>query len=90
MTRDLTAARQDISAMRRSAASMMEESIAASAAPASAKAFLSTSLGIARAVAGGVDAALGLGAPLPPLAGLALSLKDLFDVHGEVTAAGSV
>src|SRR5206468_3736501 len=33
---------------------------------------------------------LAAGAPLPPLAGLAVSVKDLFDVQGQPTTAGSV
>ena len=36
-----------------------------------------------------MDAALAHGAPLPPLAGLAVSVKDLFDVAGQTTAAAS-
>jgi amidase/aspartyl-tRNA(Asn)/glutamyl-tRNA(Gln) amidotransferase subunit A len=68
---------------------MMEESIAACAAPGNAKAMLQTRFGLARAVARGVDAAHACGAPLPPLAALALSVKDLFEVQGEVCAAGS-
>ncbi len=90
MTLDLSAARDQILTGKRSAASLMEESIAACAAPGNAKALLRTSHPLARAVAHGVDAAHACGAPLPPLAGLAVSVKDLFDVQGEVTAAGSV
>ncbi len=44
---------------------------------------------MARAVAASVDAQHACGAPLPPLAGLAISVKDLFDVQGHVTTAGS-
>ena len=90
MTVDLSTARQQILAKRASVASMMEQSVAACAAAASTKAFLSTRFDLARAVASGIDTALEHGAPLPPLAGLAVSIKDLFDVHGEVTAAGSI
>lgn len=35
------------------------------------------------------DQALALGIELPPLAGMVVSIKDLFDVTGEVTRAGS-
>ncbi|MEQ1804076.1 MAG: amidase family protein, partial [Burkholderiaceae bacterium] len=90
MTVDLSTAREQILAARASAATLMEQSIAACEAPASAKAFLSTRFDLARALAAGVDAAFARGAPLPPLAGLGLSIKDLFDVQGEVTAAGSI
>ena len=89
MIRDLSAAREQIQAGQRSASSMMEQSIAACAAPANAKAMLQTRFDLARAVARGVDAAYACGAPLPPLAALALSVKDLFEVQGEVCAAGS-
>lgn len=43
---------------------------------------------LARAEA--VDSLRNAGGPVPPLAGLAVSVKDLFDVHGAVTTAGSV
>lgn len=44
----------------------------------------------ARRSAAAVDAARAAGADLPPLAGIPLSVKDLFDVQGQVTTAGSV
>jgi len=37
-----------------------------------------------------IDAARKARAPLPPFAGVPISIKDLFDVEGEVTMAGSV
>ena len=43
----------------------------------------------ARAAAAAVDAARAAGAPLPPLAGLAVSVKDLFDVAGQPSTAAS-
>ena len=43
----------------------------------------------ARAQADAVDALRASGAPLPPLAGIPVSVKDLFDVAGSITAAGS-
>ncbi len=89
MTLDLSAAREHILAGKRSAASFMDESIAACAAPSNAGALLRGNFALAHAVAHSVDAAHACGAPLPPLAGLAVSVKDLFDVQGEVTAAGS-
>ena len=90
MTVDLSTAREQILAARARAAALMDECIAASTAPASANTFVSNRVDLARHVAASVDAAFALGAPLPPLAGLAVSVKDLFDVQGEVTAAGSV
>ncbi|MGW1419972.1 amidase [Bradyrhizobium manausense] len=43
----------------------------------------------ARLTADYFDQALALGIELPPLAGMIISIKDLFDVTGEVTRAGS-
>lgn len=43
----------------------------------------------ARAQADAVDALRARGAPLPPFAGVPVSVKDLFDVAGSITAAGS-
>jgi aspartyl-tRNA(Asn)/glutamyl-tRNA(Gln) amidotransferase subunit A len=43
----------------------------------------------ARLHAEAIDKLGAAGAELPPLAGLPISLKDLFDVRGEVTTAGS-
>lgn len=50
-----------------------------------------THLYVARAAreADAWDAKRRAGAPLPPLAGLPISIKDLFDVAGETTLAGS-
>jgi aspartyl-tRNA(Asn)/glutamyl-tRNA(Gln) amidotransferase subunit A len=60
------------------------------AAPAAAHVF--TALYAERALASArvADAQLEAGAPLPPLAGLPVTVKDLYDVAGEVTLAGSV
>lgn len=52
-------------------------------------AFTSTSFPRARAEAAAVDAALAKGQPLGPLAGVPYAVKNLFDVQGEVTLAGS-
>ena len=43
----------------------------------------------ARAQADWIDAARARGIALPPFAGVPLAIKDLFDVKGEVTTAGS-
>ena len=91
MTSDLTAARDSIVASRASASALLEQSLAAAHSPVCANAFVDRGRPeLARSVAAGVDAAHSHGAPVPPLAGLAVSVKDLFDVHGEVTTAGSV
>lgn len=44
----------------------------------------------ARAVAAAWDRIAETGAPLPPLAGVPISVKDLFDVAGSTTTAGSI
>jgi len=73
-----------------SAQSRFEACAAAIAGPALARAFIRTDLDLARATAVSVDRLRALGAPVPPLAGLAISVKDLFDVANQVTAAGSM
>ena len=54
------------------------------------RAFLQVHADRARAEADAVDQRRRKGASLPPLAGIPLSIKDLFDVQGDVTSAGSV
>lgn len=54
-----------------------------------ARAFLHVNAQAALAAATAVDAMRGAGVPLPPFAGIPLSVKDLFDLEGEVTRAGS-
>ncbi|OYU72658.1 MAG: amidase, partial [Burkholderiales bacterium PBB5] len=67
----------------------MADSLAAADSPANAHAYIRRFDAQARAVAAATDAAVGAGAPLPPLAGLAVSIKDLFDVAGQPTTGGS-
>jgi amidase/aspartyl-tRNA(Asn)/glutamyl-tRNA(Gln) amidotransferase subunit A len=68
----------------------MEACAEAAGTAACERAFLKPSFEAARATALRIDRSLSDGAPLTPLAGLAVSLKDLFDVEGETTAAGSI
>jgi aspartyl-tRNA(Asn)/glutamyl-tRNA(Gln) amidotransferase subunit A len=89
MNPDLTGTRTLIDRGARSAGTLLEASIAAAGAPALRHAFVSMVFGTASAAAQAVDAQHAAGAPLPPLAGLAVSIKDLFDVQGEVSTAGS-
>jgi amidase/aspartyl-tRNA(Asn)/glutamyl-tRNA(Gln) amidotransferase subunit A len=84
MTPDLTG-----SSAAPSASALLEASLDAARAPANRYTFTRTNFETATAVARAVDLLRRAGAPVPPLAGLALSVKDLFDVQGEVTAAGS-
>ena len=89
MSPDLTGTRTLIEQGALSAGSAFAASLAAANAPALQHAFIGTHLGAAGATAATVDSLRDAGAPLPPLAGLAVTVKDLFDVHGQVTAAGS-
>lgn len=84
MTPDLTGTRT-----HSSASALLQVCIEAARSPANQNSFVSTSFDLAAAVANAVDSLRAAGAPVPPLAGLAVSVKDLFDVQGEVTAAGS-
>ena len=84
MTPDPTAEREGATASAR-----LEACIAAAASPAGRHAFIHTSFDVAADTARHADAMRRAGLALPALAGLAVSVKDLFDVRGEVTAAGS-
>lgn len=87
MSPDLTRCRAAIVAGETSATQEIERSLAAVAAVPAA--FLRVDAPGARAAAAVVDAARAAGAPVPALAGLAVSVKDLFDVAGQPTAAAS-
>ena len=89
MNDDLTDARSDVAAGRVSAVDMIERSIALARDPANARAFVATGFDAARGAAAAADERFAEGADVGRLAGLAVSIKDLFDVSGEVTAAGS-
>ncbi len=54
-----------------------------------ARAFVSVDAQAARAAADACDELRAAGVPLPPHAGIPLSIKDLFDIEGQVTRAGS-
>ncbi len=71
------------------AAALLEAAVAAARAPANRHTFLRTSFDVAAATARSIDALRAAGAPLPRLAGMVVSVKDLFDVRDEVTGAGS-
>ncbi|MDQ6683561.1 MAG: amidase [Pseudomonadota bacterium] len=89
MRLDLVATCQRVltGALRSSTA--METSLAAAAAPACTHAFISIAAEQARSVAAAADAQISGGLLPAPLAGIAISIKDLFGVAGEVTSAGS-
>ena len=74
----------------RSAAAVLETCIARiEATEARVNAFTGTRFDAARAQAAQVDARRARGEPLGPLAGVPFAVKNLFDIAGEVTLAGS-
>lgn len=81
MLPDLHSTLQSIAQGTTTAAAEIETSIAAASSADCDKAFLKTSFEAARATSANAS---GL-----PIGGLAVSIKDLFDIAGEVTAAGS-
>ena len=84
MTPDLTGLRE-----HSRASASLDACIAAARSSANEHTFIRTSFDAALATARTVDARRDAGGAAPPLAGLAVTVKDLFDVQGEVTAAGS-
>ncbi len=93
---DIHAARQAVQHGRTSFAELMEQSIAAAQAPACAHTFRHTDFMAARQCAQQADAdrlaqpAFFSAVSRQPLAGLSTSIKDLFDMAGQATPAGSV
>jgi aspartyl-tRNA(Asn)/glutamyl-tRNA(Gln) amidotransferase subunit A len=87
---DLCAAREATQRGHDTASGLLQACIAAADSPASRHSFIRRFDAAARATAQGVDDLARRGAPLPPLAGLAVSVKDLFDVQGVTTTAGSL
>lgn len=80
---DLTAARLLVRTGQARSADLMESCIDAARSPRCAHVFLKTMFDQARAVAASAVS------QHQPLAGLAVSVKDLFDIGGQATAAGS-
>ena len=81
---DLHATRQRLLAGLSSPGAEIGQAMACAASPACAHVFLQTDFDGARAQAAAADPAR------QPLAGLAVSVKDLFDVAGQVSRAGSL
>ncbi len=73
------------------AQALVEDALAAIGDPAGEgkRAFLLVDHEGARATAAGYDAIRSAGGTLPPFAGIPIAVKDLFDVAGQVTTAGS-
>ena len=86
---DLCAAREDVLAGRTSALAQLDISQHAAGSAAAEFSFLRRFDAMSRAAASASDQGLAAGAPLPTLGGLAVSVKDLFDVQGFNTTAGS-
>lgn len=89
MTNDLTASRDAILHGRLHAADALALNLASADSPTNARTYIRRFDAQARAATQAVDAQFAAGAPLPPLAGLAVSVKDLFDVQGQPTTAAS-
>jgi amidase/aspartyl-tRNA(Asn)/glutamyl-tRNA(Gln) amidotransferase subunit A len=87
--RDLSDAARAVAGGDLRAGTLMQDAMAAADSPANARAYLRRFDAQARLAATAVDVARAAGLPVPPLAGLAVSVKDLFDVAGWPTTAGS-
>lgn len=68
---------------------LLDQVLERAALPAAQHVFTQIYADAARAAAGHADAARKAGVALGPLAGLPVSIKDLYDVAGETTMAGS-
>ncbi|MDT7835463.1 amidase [Aquabacterium sp. OR-4] len=86
---DLCAAAGIVHRGEATATALLVQSLTAADTPAAEHAFVRRFDAQARAAAMAVDHAHDAGAPVPALAGLAVSIKDLFDVGGQPTTAGS-
>lgn len=86
---DMCGMAAEIRSGRRQASELLDIAIAAADSPACRHAYVRRFDAAARAAAMAIDEARRVGTPIPPLAGLAVSVKDLFDVAGMPTTAGS-
>jgi len=87
---DFCAAREKVLQQRRSARSFLDESLAAAQGVSATHAFLHLAPETARQAAEAADVAVAAQRGAGALAGLAVSIKDLFDIQGQVTTAGSL
>jgi amidase/aspartyl-tRNA(Asn)/glutamyl-tRNA(Gln) amidotransferase subunit A len=88
-TPSLSAHRSAVAARRLSAEDAARAALAAAAAPSCRHAFVRRFDALALASAAALDQVHAAGAPLTPLAGAPVSIKDLYDVAGYPTTAGS-
>src|SRR5580765_542929 len=81
---------RDLAAGRQTSRGLVEESLKAIANPdgEGARAFISVDADGARATADYMDSLRKIGRAPSPFAGVPFSVKDLFDLAGEVTTAG--
>lgn len=79
----------DLSGRRITALELAGECLDRAGSEAGKTTFISLSVASALQAAMAVDRQRAAGEPLPLLAGIPISIKDLFDVQGEVTRAGS-
>jgi aspartyl-tRNA(Asn)/glutamyl-tRNA(Gln) amidotransferase subunit A len=86
---DLSDAASAVQAGRHEASALMAGALAQADAADNAHTFIRRFDAMAVAAARAVDTGRAAGAPVPALAGLAVSVKDLFDVAGQPTTAGS-
>ena len=91
-TRTLQRLAIDLSAARITSRELVEDCLARIAAPGGegARTFLTVGAATARAAADFTDMMRRSGTAIGPYAGIPISVKDLFDVAGEVTTAGSL
>jgi aspartyl-tRNA(Asn)/glutamyl-tRNA(Gln) amidotransferase subunit A len=88
----LAALSADLAAGRSSSRSLLQACLARieDSTGEGGRTFLRVDRSGALAQAEAVDARRARGAPLPALAGIPISIKDLFDIAGQVTRAGSI
>ncbi|MEM8571965.1 MAG: amidase [Pseudomonadota bacterium] len=80
---------QDLAARRTTSRDLVEVLLDRIASSEDGPAYLTNYPDAARRMADAMDQARAHGAALPPLAGIPVSVKDLFDLEGEVTLAAS-
>lgn len=89
MPHDLSSALEGLRNGQQQAAALMQQSLAAAQSTACDRAFIRLFPKSAQACAAASDAQAAAGAPRLALGGLAVSIKDLFDVAGSPTTAAS-
>lgn len=82
--------RAELDSGRTTSRELIEQALAAATTSSEAQTtFLTVHAATARATANAIDALRAAQVPLPPLAGIPISVKDLFDEAGQITRAGS-